>query len=654
MKHYFFLFLFVCLFVGCKEVEHYDYDFDPMTNFSGGDTVVLDMDLTDVVVNGIVIPSTNQTESGFFEYAFKSPQKSDKKYYYKIYYQNESYKFDARDSLNYENFYGSWEDASIGFLPIEGEEIFGKIRIVGNPRNEEKYFGADISENNFSFEAINEYINAIKNNADWYASIVEKAKTNDVTIDEQLYHDALWLINDARSKGDLNNRWKRNPRTGMYSFMLVICDEKNLDKIPDYIQNIELKNDKGQFVNPIYWFQNNKKTVNAILVNSSRILKTRAVITPNQGIFVDRVNVPSMDYTIDTTNCRCGEDENLYRSSLFQQFFSAISKQYTLRNIPVIQDVIGEGKLYTKDDYLKQKNAIDSTKLLYNYPVISDFPCSTVKVSETGNYISVINPGNNDINHLRKESTGIKTRVGFTYGKYRGKIKFPEMLNHDNMWNGLTYAFWLIYQDSHPWNERRGCYTGGYIDKGDDSENPERMPYNTYSEIDIEIVKSSKYWPLSSYKGKKFTEDATLTDEVTFCCTNWDLACPAPKSFATGFASIPYQSTSYDAFRWYDTYKALTIKTPMQNNVFKEEYYYYEIEWKPTEIIWRLGPSPDKMKVVGYMNDKYTSIPNNQMLAIITQEYHYSEWWPPIVYEQGLIPYNKTDIEGKVFEIVIE
>ncbi|MBQ5424771.1 MAG: hypothetical protein IIU33_06055, partial [Bacteroidales bacterium] len=100
--------------------------------------------------------------------------------------------------------------------------------------------------------------------------------------------------------------------------------------------------------------------------------------------------------------------------------------------------------------------------------------------------------------------------------------------------------------------------------------------------------------------------------------------------------------------------KALTIKSPMSNDVFGVEYYYYEIEWRPTEIIWRLGSSPDNMKVVGYMNDEVTSIPNNQMLCIITQEYHYSEWWPPIVFDQGLIPFNKSDIEGRVYEIVIE
>ena len=87
---------------------------------------------------------------------------------------------------------------------------------------------------------------------------------------------------------------------------------------------------------------------------------------------------------------------------------------------------------------------------------------------------------------------------------------------------------------------------------------------------------------------------------------------------------------------------------------FKNDYYYYEIEWRPTEIIWRIGPTPDDMYIVGYMNDENTSIPNNQMICIMTQEYHYSEWWKPEVFWQGLIPYNKSDIKGEIFEIVVE
>jgi hypothetical protein len=140
-----------------------------------------------------------------------------------------------------------------------------------------------------------------------------------------------------------------------------------------------------------------------------------------------------------------------------------------------------------------------------------------------------------------------------------------------------------------------------------------------------------------------------------FCCTNWDLASTEPPKFKGGLDTIVYDKEhSFEAMRWYPHYKALTSRSPMPNSAFKEDWYYYEIEWRPTEIIWRLGPDPKHMEVMGYIDDQHSSIPNNQMKCIVTQEYHYSEWWPPIVWEQGLIPYNKTDIEGRVYEIVIE
>jgi hypothetical protein len=140
-----------------------------------------------------------------------------------------------------------------------------------------------------------------------------------------------------------------------------------------------------------------------------------------------------------------------------------------------------------------------------------------------------------------------------------------------------------------------------------------------------------------------------------FCCTNWDLASTEPPLFKAGIDSIRYnKKTKFETQRWYETYKALTTRTPMSNDDFKAQWYYYEIEWRPSEIIWRLGPDLDHMTVMGYMDDLHSSIPNNQMKCIVTQEYHYSEWWPPIVWDQRLIPYNKTDIEGRVYEIVVE
>ena len=639
----------ICLSLfSCKD----DINFNPMSNFPDEKIVALDMDLRNVVNEGIVIPSDSQCGEPGFAFTFNAK----KGQYYKIYYQNESYKFGDNDSLSNENFYGSWEDVSVGFKKVEESGmVTDYLRIVGNPRDEKKYYGADLTKNNFNKESVDNVIRSIKNTPEWFASVKEKAINNGNDLDEQLYLDAIWIINDNKNRGDVNNRFKRNPRVGEYSFMLVVCDEDAMNQIPDYIQNISLTDENGAYVNPYSYFSKNKnKNVNVIV--SDKRLKTRAVITPEYGVFLDETQIKTNDYTVDNSNPRCSDSEEMYSNALYKQFLSHVSQQYTLRNIPLVKDVVSDDDPYTMKEYEEARSKYDSAQLQYNYPFVTDCLGSTVKLNDD-NSISLINPGNDDLNDLQKESTGIMTRVGFTYGKFRGKIKFPVMLNEENIWNGLTYAFWLIYQDEHPWNNRRTSTAGGgYVDKNDDSENPVRRHDYHYSEIDIEIVKASRYWPDFYYTENEniATENPMNNNEIMYCCTNWDLATREPVKFASGINKIPYKSKTYEAMRWYDLYKALTIKSPISNEFFKEDYYYYEIEWRPNEIIWRVGPSEDKMQVVGYMNDEYTAIPNNQMLCIVTQEYHYSEWWPPIVFEQGLIPYNKSDIEGRVYEIVVE
>lgn len=648
MKKIFLIVAFAFAFVSCVNE---DAHFNPMANFPDEDVVVLDMDLKGVVNDGIVIPSVNQAEEGKFVFTFNAEAGQ----YYKIFYQNESYKFDNDNPLNNENFYGSWEDVNIGFKKVEEDGLVtDAFRIVGNPRDEKKYYGADLTQNTFSQKAVDNVVNAIRNTPDWLESVRQKAVNNNFTLERQLYLDAIWIINDNKNKGDVNNRFKRNPRVGEYSFMLVVCDEKSLNDIPDYIKNISLTDDDGSYVNPYAYFSNNKKRNIDVIISPKR-LKTRAVITPEYGVFLDETLIKTDNYSIDNSNPKCSDTEEMYSNALYKQFLSDVSKQYTLRNIPLIKDVVSDDDPYTMKEYEEAKTKYDSASLQYNYPVVTDCLGRTVRLNDD-NSISLINPGNDDMNNLHKESTGVMTRVGFTYGKYRGKIKFPVMLNEENIWNGLTYAFWLIYQDNHAWNNRRAT-AGGYIDKNDDTENPTRHSEYHYSEIDIEIVKASRYWPQSYYPAEDSrlqTENPQMNNEIMYCCTNWDLATREPAMFASGINKIPYMNKEYEAMRWTDLYKALTTKSPISNDVFKEDYYYYEIEWRPKEIIWRVGPSPDEMVVVGYMNDAYTAIPNNQMLCIVTQEYHYSEWWPPIVFEQGLIPYNKNDIEGRVYEIVIE
>lgn len=630
--------------------KNFDLNFDPLANYQGGDEVCLDMDLHGVVNRGIVIPSKMQNEDGFvFTFNGKKGQ------FYKIYYQNESYKFDESGEYGTENFYGSWEDVSIGFKKVEsGGVVTDSFRIVGNPRDEKKFYGNDVSKKLYNDDAMSHYINRIKNSPKQMKMIEEKAKAKGNSIEKQLTLDAMWLINDSKNKGDCNHRWKRNPRVGEYSFMLVVCDnEETLKTLDERVVDISKTDENGNFLNPYAYFSDKKDKVHVVV--SPRMLKTRAVITPEPGVFIDELKVKTDDYSICESE-KIGTSEKLYEEALFEQFMCQVSKQFTLRNIPVIKDVVSDDDPYTMAEYEANKTRFDSSELKHDHPVESRILGKTLQLDEDNNGLVLINPGNDDINNLKKESTGVRTRVGFTYGKFRGKIKFPVMLNDENIWNGLTNAFWLLNQDNHAWNNRRTSKSG-YIDRNDNSDNPKRFNDYFYSEIDIEIVKASKYWPQGYYSSndkEKKVEDGTKNNEVMYACTNWDLASTDPVKFKSGINNIKCDGDTFEAMRWSKFYKALTIKSPISNEVFKNDFYYYEIEWRPTEIIWRIGPTPDDMRVVGYMNDNNTCIPNNQMICIMTQEYHYSEWWQPVVFWQGLIPYNKSDIKGEIFEIVVE
>ncbi|MFM2135490.1 MAG: hypothetical protein RL021_890, partial [Bacteroidota bacterium] len=102
-------------------------------------------------------------------------------------------------------------------------------------------------------------------------------------------------------------------------------------------------------------------------------------------------------------------------------------------------------------------------------------------------------------------------------------------------------------------------------------------------------------------------------------------------------------------------HQALTIRSPFPNDeLYDPEFFYYQIEWRPTEIIWRIGPSKDKLQVIGYMNDEVTMIPNNQMVMLVTQEYHRTDWWPPMPFPQEFIPYLKDDLHGKIYGFEVE
>lgn len=666
--------VFILLLSSCNNNGIKVNGFDPFTNYQSNiqDTIYhLKTDLTDAVFNGIEIPTKKQTSNGYFTFKFKVENTSSeiKKYYYKIFYQNQDYKF--TDTLNYadENFYGSWSDGLYTFKPTKflfpGEEVIvlDSFKIVGNPRNEKKYFGADPEKYLNIDENIINKINYIKTIPEWLEKIKEKAHKENTTIDEQIYLNAIWAINyEKNNDKSLNNRWKRNPRMGNYEFMLVVTSSEDIGKIPMEIRNLQLTNKSGKYANPFGYFilKEGKDLKSTAVLISEKKLNISTKMDLSSGIYIDRLGINKSNFSMESINANCNSSKELYHKANFQQYFHNIDKDYTVYNVPEIKDVVGEN--FTKAEYNELKTKYEKTdnrvKMFVN---TTDCPCTTVKANKEKNSITLINPASQPGNY-KKEQVGVSSRIGFTYGKFRAKIKFPKILSKDNVWNGITNAFWLLFQSENEWNKRRDCNAEiAYIPKSEPN-NSEALKYSVksthYSEIDFEILKESQYWPKTSYKKSNAiykTDDAANNDDIMVTCTNWDMACHEPKEFNIGAKEVSFDNQTYLLHRWDHFYKALSTKIPKNHNeIFGAPYYYFEIEWLPGKIIWKIGPEKDKLKTICVVDETMTSIPNNQMIILFTQEWHNEEWWPTAPYKQNFIPFPKKDIIGEILEITIE
>ncbi|GAB4279574.1 MAG: hypothetical protein Kow0068_03610 [Marinilabiliales bacterium] len=658
---YIIIFFYFIFGVACSDRQPFEIkDFIPVTNYGNPNdlTKIIYLDYTDAIDSGFFIPSVRQVDNGKFRCSFKIKNTSgqDRAFYYKIFYRNETYKFNENieSELPYtdENFYGSWENTGIefkstGIIPDDDNfhEITDLIRIAGNPRNEEKYYFPRSIDSPIPNYLINKKIEEIKNNKEWYDLIIQKASENNIDINKQLYLDAVYVIKEYYKNNPANQRWMRNPRVGNYSFCLVVVTKEQLYTLPDYFKNIN-KKFENKYVDP-YAFIAKRGNLNVLKVDNA--IKVIAKPELDMGIFI-----PEKIKFKDTSNynCKCNNYWNMYNEARFAQFFHHIDSSLFMSNIPVVMDVYSDE--FSKEKYEEFKNTFDESSRLKNLIEITNSPCKTVYYDSSLNAIVLINPASTK-SRMRKENTGIITRHAFTYGKYTAKVKLPELLNKNNIWNGLTNALWLIYQ-VYDVNTRRIC-KNGYIPKHFPLADKQRSNIDPYSEIDIEIVKTSQNWPDGSYK--KSPELKILSpdkeDDIIITCTNWDLACPDPPKFNIGAYKIEYEDTFFIGHRWDHWYQASTIKTPANDDeVFGSDYYYFQIEWRPKEIIWRAGPSKDKMKVIGYTNDQYTVIPNNQMLFTITQEYHLSWWWPKSQFSQDFIPFPAKDIKGYFYELTIE
>ncbi len=666
------LLIFNLFFISCnKNSSSFEItSFNALSNEefkTQSDTLIIEADLSDAPLKGVRIPSIAQCKGGKFRFDFTVKQNSKKeKLFYKLYFQNSSYKFDEKHEYSGENFYGSWIESNESFKLIPDFEneitITDSLVILGNPRNEQSYFGKDPLADVIDEDVLKNTISYIKDDKIWFPQIVEKAKKEKRSVDEQINLDAVWAIRQSVNNQQLiNNRQRRNPRMGNYEFMLVVISESQLNQLPYHQKYLDRPDIEGKFVNPFSYFTYGKgKKMDDVEVKlADRKLKVKAKFDLGSGIYVDQKAIQNTNDTFFTSTC--GNATRLYKQAHFQQYFHYINKDYPLKNVPITDDVMDNS--FTREKYHQIESSYEkSDKLINTYVNSSDCPCKTVKSDTASKTITLINPGNEVGKTLKKEHVGVHGRIGFVYGKWRAKIKFPELINKQNVWNGITNAFWLLAQETGmQWNERRECrHPIAYIPKPMPDEAAslwKTKKRDAYSEIDFEILKESQYWPMTSYPGKKEgpTENTELLDDITVTCTNWDLACHEPKKFDIGAQKNSIDEMEFIHHRWDQWYKALTTKVPAKNKeVFGGEYYYFEIEWLPTKLIWRIGPSPDQLRVICIMDETVSAIPNNQMIPIVTQEWHSQEWWPTAPFKQNYIPFPKKDIVGKIMEIVVE
>ncbi|MCL4282345.1 MAG: hypothetical protein KJZ58_08760 [Flavobacteriales bacterium] len=580
----------------------------------------IELDHTEAIDSGFVVPSVRQVDGGRFTFTFRvsDPTGKGRAFRYKLYYRNESYKMEetrpdgSQHPLAEENFYGSWESAAEGFRTtprtdgLEPLRVTDSFRIHGDPRDEDRF-----------------------------------------------------MVDGVRK------RWARNPRVGEYSFLLVVMPENAFEaaRLPESVVRIGTR-ENGHFVEPYWYFLHGpgSRLGEVSVLLAADCLRVAAIPPLGAGIWVDGSDALSTA----AYSGSCGNSEELRKGAAFSQFIHYVDASTRFSNIPLIADVLGNE--YTPEDHDYNRAFFPEGHMVSLTPMTTKAPCETVRSNPDNNTIEIHNPASRP-GDLRKENVGVRSRHGLMYGKYSVKCKLTPLLNDSDMWNGLTNAIWLIYQGA-PGNYRRICEKDGYMSDYYGGDAVERVPQVAYAEIDFEILKTPLYCPDATFpplrpqqvavpgqraNWQRPSDGGIPKGMITVACTNWDMACHSPVDFAAGCRPIEHEGHTYLSHRWDDNYRAITQKKYEPDaELFRGDHYWFQIDWRPDQVIWRIGPELDQLREVGYMDSTVTSISDVQMELIVTQEFHNTKWWPGSPYDQGCIPFAAKDYTGVIQDVVIE
>lgn len=681
--------------------------------------------------------TTDNTEKFKFEFTVENTSPTDQYFYYKIYYQNESYKFDDTDPKNYKNFYGSFGfdenkyQSIITSGPLAGNLItkgvgqghWGVVqklvpanstitvtdhfRIRGNPRNELMMYKGPRLEDGANAEFMDNFerLEYIKSNGSVvYDNTNHTWPHSAETLVHMLVDDGLDLdfdilrnngTNEFNQCGDFNlGRENRNPQVGDYSFMLMASTDIN--EVPGHIVDISKKKNalkKKVFVNPFAYFHSgagsslpSTKVLDATnklkmyiepLLSSQQKYDNNLLVNP---VSTNRGEVLVSDGPSQRSNISpCSE---FLAEPYQQEFFGWEGFDVKVKGfVPFLADIIGDN--WTQMDYTWHRNFVkrptkfsdgELIKAINDYRRVD----GATPVPGTGNgELHLTIPGhtwdnitddqlvtyhysNGDVEDLAvRESPTVNLRYPLTYGKYRAQIEFPEILSEDSVFNGITCAFWFFggggrrcdndvtefdieLYPAHPndwfaWGPPR-------VANADQYDHTNWSPNVLYSKQDIRV-------DISMFDYRK--------DESNCDCT-FPVPNPIDMNTVVEEGDDPIIYTQSSGGQNFDTWRnpsdtlpgriAIKQASRIKHDELFGKDFWYEIEWTPTEVFYRIGPDENNLQLVGYMDGDRVKLPEAAETLIINIEFLGNA----DTYATEDIPFNSEPITAKIKQVIIE
>ncbi len=682
--------------------------------------------------------TTDGKEKFQFSFTVQNNSPSDQIFYYKIYYQNESYKWPDSDARNYKNFYGSFGfdenrfQSLVGSGPLAGTLITkgvgqghwgvvqelvpanGKItvidyfRIRGNPRNElmcytgprlEAGLNAEFMDDFQNLEYIESNGSVVYDNTNdtWPNSaetLVQMLVDDGLDLDFRIYKNAT--TNEFRECGDFNlGRENRNPQVGDYSFMLMATSDIN--EVPGHIVDISkkelLSSGKKVFVNPFAYFHSGAGTglSSTAIIDASNTLKMyiEPLLSSKQkydnnllvnDVATNRGQVLYSDGPSQTSNISpCSEFMAYPYADHFEGWPDYDEK--VKRFVPFLADIIGDN--WTQMDYTWHRNFVQrsiirgANELI---PAIDDYRHvdGATPVPGPGNgELHLTIPGhtwdditedqlvtytysNGDVEDLAvRESPTVELRYPLTYGKYRAQIEFPEILSQDSVFNGITCAFWFFggggrrcdndvtefdieLYPAHPNSWFR--YGPERVANADQHDHTDWSPNALYSKQDIRV-------DISMFDYRKRASNCDCTFPVP---NPIDLYSVVIEPDTPNIYTLTSGGQNFETWRnpAQDTTGRIAIKQASRikhDELFGKDFWY-EIEWTPTAVYYRIGPTENNLQLVGYMPADRVKLPEAAETLIINIEFLPNA----DTYATDDIPFNSAPITAKIKQVIIE